>query len=78
MNQMIEKLKDSSIISFDLIARCFDYKSGFIDAVSFSITKDSAWYISLHEDRLERDTFLDLLKDDFYYYGRKFWLLFKA
>ena len=63
---MITKIDQASIVSFDLIAENFDYKSGNIEGISFSTSKDSGWYVPLGSNQKNGDVFLDFLKNIFY------------
>ena len=49
LKSMIDEIGKASIVSFDLIPKGFDYKSNIIDGITFSISKDSGWYISLYD-----------------------------
>ena len=66
LKEMITKIDQASIVSFDLIAENFDYKSGNIEGISFSTSKDSGWYVPLGSNQKNGDVFLDFLKNIFY------------
>ncbi len=64
-NKMVKEIDKSPIVSFDLIAKNFDYKSGVIDAVSFSVSNNTGWYIPLADNKSKENNFLELLKNIF-------------
>ena len=61
---MIAQMDDDCIISFDIVPNKFDYKTGIIDGISFSILENSGWYIPLFNN-LDSSTIFSLLKDVF-------------
>ena len=64
LNNMIAQMDSNCIISFDIVSNKFDYKTGVIDGISFSISENSGWYIPLSNNP---DSLLifTLLKDVF-------------
>ena len=64
LNNMIAQMDSNCIISFDIVSNKFDYKTGVIDGISFSISENSGWYIPLSNNP-DSSLIFTLLKDVF-------------
>ena len=72
LEEMINDFKSASIVSFDVIAKGFDYKSGVIEGISFTISKDSGYYIpfnfSLENEKIFLNLLISIFNNDNYYF----------
>ena len=61
---MIKEINGKDVISFDITANQFNYKTDVIDGISFSISGGSGWYVPIHSNSNSLAVF-DLLRDVF-------------
>ena len=62
LKELVLKFNNTSVIAFDIIASEFNYKSGIIEGLSFSLSKNTGWYIPLNENQLNKYELLEELK----------------
>ena len=61
---MIKEINGKDVISFDITANQFNYKTDVIDGISFSTSGGSGWYVPIHNNSNSLAVF-DLLRDMF-------------